>query len=80
VRCCLGQSLDGYLMQVSQAPGHLDNIGWFVAFAAIRDRREIWTIGFYQKSIERDATSSFSEIFSLLKGQDAGERNHKAKF
>src|SRR5438105_8351625 len=47
----------------------------FRAFAAKRDRRQIWAIGFHHEFPERDLCCNFSHSRSVFESDNSSERN-----
>src|SRR6266480_4778099 len=54
-------------------------MGWFAAFSAKRNGREIRAIGFHHECIGRDSRCDCTDICAVLESYDAGERNKMTK-
>jgi hypothetical protein len=42
-----------HAMQVGQRGRNLGDVRWLISFAAVRDRRQKWTVGLDEQPIER---------------------------
>ena len=66
-------------MDVRQTPRDLNDIRRFISLAAERDRRQEWTVGLNQKSVQRYLLCDSPQLLGFLKGNYSGKGNVKAQ-
>src|SRR5438270_5739761 len=81
--CSCGRCASDFFHRNSAGAGNLfrdqSGVSRLAAFSAIRDRRQIRTIGFDHKTFHRHASRDFANLFPIFECHDSGEGNEMAK-
>src|SRR6266478_2442904 len=74
-RCCASDFFQGNAARARDLFRDQPRVCGFAPFSAKRDRRKIWAIGFDHEFIERYLCCDFTNLFTVLKGDDSGKRD-----
>jgi hypothetical protein len=66
--CLLGEDGRTHSPHFSQFLSHVSHVGWFVAFAAVRLRRQERGVGFHQDTIVGHFLGDFAQVVGFFEG------------